>query len=91
MQSLANVRLSATWHGVELTLDVFDLFDRRQATAVDPVYSNDFVDPIDGGTMSDLVYLRNELGSPATRSPSYGLPTAFASPFAVVLGAHASL
>ena len=91
MQSLANVRLSATWHGVELTLDVFDLFDRRHATAVDPVYSNDFVDPIDGGTMSDLVYLRNELGSPATRSPSYGLPTAFASPFAVVLGAHASL
>ena len=89
MQSLANVRLSATWHGVDATLDIFDLFDRRDATAVDEYYASGALRPIDGGTMSDLVFLRTSVGTVATRNTAYGLPTAFAGPFGVVLGAHA--
>ncbi len=82
----ANVELLARWHGVDVTLDIFNVFDRRDATNVQPVYTLDSAHPIDGGSYSDLVFLRNDAGKPATRFTGFLLPTAFQSPTTFTLG-----
>jgi hypothetical protein len=87
----ANVRVAATWRGVDLVLDVFNLFDRRDTTSVDERYSGTganpvAVHPIEGGAPSDLVFLRTEGGSPAVRNPGFQLPTSFQPPLSVMLG-----
>lgn len=86
MLSQANLRLSARWHGVVLTFDVLNLFDRRDATNVDSVYTQDSVLPISGGEQRDLVWLRNVNGVPALRSRTYGDGVSFQSPLSFVLG-----
>jgi hypothetical protein len=88
MLSQANVRLATRWHDIAFTLDVFNLFDRRDATNLDQVYTRDAVLPINGGEPSDLIWLRDVNGNAATRSRTYGLPTAFQSPVSVTLGAR---
>ncbi len=88
MLSQANVRVATRWRGIDFTLDVFNLFDRRDPTNLDQVYTKDSVMPISGGEASDLIWLRNANGDPATRSRTYGLPTAFQSPVSVTLGAR---
>jgi hypothetical protein len=82
----ANVELAARWRGFDFTLDVFNVFDHRDSTNVDQVYTTDSVHPIDGGSVTDLVFLKNDLGRPATRATGYLLPTAFQSPTTITLG-----
>jgi len=82
----ANMRLAATWHGVDLVLDVFNVFDRRAATNLDEVYAGGAIHPIAGGTPSDLVFLRTEGGSPVVRNTGFQVPTAYQAPLSAVLG-----
>ena len=89
MLSQANLRLETWWHGVDITLDVFNLFDRRDPTNLDQVYTQDAVQPVVGGSASDLIWLRDASGNAAQRSRTYGLPTAFQSPVSATLGARA--
>ena len=88
----ANMRIGAVWQGFEITLDLFNVFNRRDAIAVDEVYSGGIIRrairPIDQGTPADLVFLKNADGTAAIRSPSYAAATAFQSPLSAVLGVH---
>jgi hypothetical protein len=88
MLSQANVRVAARWQGFDLTLDVFNAFDRGQATSTDEVYTDAFVRPIEGGTYQDLVFLKNVDGQDVGRRTAFGLPVAFQSPVSAVLGIH---
>jgi hypothetical protein len=84
--SQANVRLAATWHDIDITLDLFNLFDRRTATNVEEVYTGGAVHPIDHGTAADLPFLKNESGADVRRNPSVGVGTGFQPPFSAWLG-----
>jgi len=86
--SQVNVRLAARWRRTDITLDIFNLFDRRTPTNLDEVYTSGDVRPIRGGTQEDLVWARTEGGSPIRRRTAYGLPFAYQSPIAVTLGVH---
>lgn len=88
MLSQANVRVAARWQGFDLTLDVFNAFDRDQATGADELYTDAFVRPIEGGSYEDLVFLKNVDGQDIGRRTSFGLPVAFQSPVSAVLGIH---
>jgi hypothetical protein len=94
MTSQVNLHVSArsTWHAphMELTLDLFNTFDRTDATTVGEVYASgeQSLRPIQGGTAADLVWLRSVDGLVPTREPSFRLPTAFQAPFTAVLGAR---
>jgi hypothetical protein len=87
----ANMRLAATWHGFDFTLDVLNLFDRTGATNIDTIYASGPIRPIAGGSYEDLVFLHNDFGVPATRRTTYALGTAFQAPFSAVLGVHHAL
>jgi len=88
MITQANVRVAARWGGTELTLDVFNVFDRTEATLVDEFYAGESVRPIIGGRTDDLVFLKNADGSAPRRRSGYGLPTAFQAPIGASLGLH---
>jgi TonB dependent receptor len=94
LQTQANVRVAATYAKFSITLDLFNLFDRRDATNINTVYAGGSIRPIEGGTSEDLVFLRTDDGDspgrPATRSQTYGQGTAFQAPFSAVLGVHRS-
>jgi hypothetical protein len=84
----ANLRLAARWLGAAWTLDIFNLFARRDVTNLDETYTSDSVSPIDGGSYEDLVFLKNASGDPATRRTSFQLPTEFQAALAISLGVH---
>jgi hypothetical protein len=84
----ANLHLAAAWRGVTATLDLFNVFDRRDPTGVDEVYSSDAVRPIEGGSYSDLVFLKTDGGQAAHRRTAFQLPTTFQAPLSVSLGVH---
>ena len=86
--SQADLRLAARWRGVTATLDVINLFDRRDATVLDEVYTSDSVRPIAGGTLGDLVFLKNSRGQAVTRRTAFQLPIAFQPPLSISLGLH---
>jgi hypothetical protein len=86
--SQANLRLAARWQGIDVTLDVINLFDRRAVVNLDEVYTGDAVRPVVGGSASDLVFLKSEDGTPAHRLTSFQLPIAYQPPLSVVLGVH---
>ncbi len=86
MLAQANVRLAAHWRGFDIHLDVFNAFDRSGSTAVDEVYGELFVRPIEGGSYEDLVFLKDTNGAPAERRTGYGLPIAFQGPISASLG-----
>jgi hypothetical protein len=86
--SQADVRLAAIWRGVTVTLDVFNLFDRREVTNLDEIYTSDTVRPIAGGGAADLVFLKNEAGRPAIRRSGFQIPIAFQDPLSISLGVH---
>jgi hypothetical protein len=90
LQTQANVRVAASYRHFDITLDLFNLFDRRDATILDSVYASGALHPIQGGSSEDLVFLKNEDGSPAVRRPSFQTGTAFQAPFSAVLGVHRS-
>ncbi len=84
----ANIRLMATWRRFELSLDVFNVFDRRDPTAVGSIYTNQSLLPISGGEMADLVFAHDVNGHPLQLDTYYRLPTSFQSPFGAMLGLH---
>lgn len=90
MLAQANLRLAARWRRLAVTLEVFNAFDRSGATAIEEVYADGLVRPIEGGGYGDLVFLKDEDGDPARRRTAYGLPVLFQGPVAAVLGVHQS-
>lgn len=86
--SQVNLRLRARWRDTDLTLDIFNLFDRRTPTNLDEVYAGGDIRPISGGTHEDLVWAKTETGSPIRRRSAYGLPFAYQAPIAATLGIH---
>lgn len=86
----SDVRLAARWRTTALSLQLQNLFHREVATAVDETYASGLYSPIDGGSASDLVFLKSVTGTPARRSLSYGTPTSFQLPIVVVLGVESS-
>jgi len=86
MLSQTNVRVAATWRGVDVVLDVFNLFDHRDPTNLDEVYAGGSIQPIVNGTPSDLVFLRTETGNPAVRNTGFQVPLAYQAPLSAVLG-----
>jgi hypothetical protein len=91
MLTQANVRMSARWRGLDITLDVFNAFNRREATAIDEVYARGSVQPIAGGSTQDLVWLKSTDGSEVARRTTYTHATAFQSPLSVLLGIRYAL
>ena len=65
-----------------------NLFDRRDVTNLDEIYSDDLVRPISGGSASDLVFLKSEDGSAAHRRTAFQLPLAYQAPLSAALGVH---
>ena len=88
MLAQADVRVAARVAGLTISLDVINLFDRRDATGVDEVYTNDNARPIPGGTTADLPRLATTSGTPATPRTAYLLPFAFTPPLSIALGVH---
>ena len=88
--SQANVRMSARWHGVDMTLDVMNAFNRREATTVDEVYAVGPVRPIDHGTPADLIWLKTDAGTESTRRATYAHAFSYQSPLSVILGIRQS-
>ena len=84
----ANIRLSAAFRSFDLTLDVFNLFDRREPTNLDEVYTSGEILPISGGSLDDLVFLKTTGGTTPTRRSGFDVPTAYQSPVSVALGIH---
>ncbi|HUS29062.1 MAG TPA: hypothetical protein VMZ53_11145 [Kofleriaceae bacterium] len=82
----ANVRVAATWHDLDITLDLFNLFDRHTATNVEELYTTGTLHPIDHGTQADLPFLKTESGAEARRNPNAGVATGFQAPFSAFLG-----
>jgi hypothetical protein len=87
----ANMRLAASWRGFDFTLDLINLFDHRDPTNIDTIYSGGAIHPIQGGSYEDLLWLRNDFGQLATRRTTFELGTAFQPPFSAVLGVHHAL
>ena len=90
LQTQVNLRVAASYRHFDITLDLFNLFDRRDATNVDSVYSSGSLMAIDGGKPEDLVFLRTGEGNVAQRRPAFQTGTAFQAPFSAVLGLHRS-
>lgn len=95
LRSQAEVRVATRVRGVDVALEVFNLFDRQDPAAVSDVYSGGQVHPIAGGSLQDLVFVKSEScgelaceATPAQRRTAFGLPTAFRRPRTVVLGAR---
>lgn len=88
MLAQANVRVAAHYRGFDITLDVFNVFDRSQVTGVDDLYTQSTVRPIEGGSYQDLVFLKTVDGSDAGRRTAYGLPLGFQGPVSAMLGVH---
>jgi hypothetical protein len=85
----ANVRMSARWGGLDITLDVFNMFNRREATTVEEFYARGAsVRPIDHGTREDLIWLKTESGGESSRNRTYSHATAYQTPRSAVLGIH---
>jgi hypothetical protein len=91
MLSQANIRLGASWRGFDVTLDFVNLFDQHTPTFVDPLYASGSIHPIQGGSYEDLVFLRDSIGRPAVKNPTYELGLAFQSPLEAMLGIHHAL
>jgi hypothetical protein len=84
----ANLRLAARWRGVTATLDILNVFDRRDPTNVDELYSADAAGPITGGSYEDLVFLRTASGGAAHRQAAFQQPTDLVSPLSISVGIH---
>lgn len=76
-----DLRVGIDGRRLDLGLELFDAFAREAVTAVDERYTRDAARPIDGGTASDLVFLRADDGSTPRRNPDFGRPIAYQAPF----------
>jgi len=82
----SNVRMGARVLGFDVTLDLLNVFNRREATSIDEVYTTGAVRPIDRGSAEDLVWLKNDNGLETSRRVSYARAVAYQNPFSAVLG-----
>jgi hypothetical protein len=84
----ANIRFAATWQGLDITLDLFNVFNRRTATNIIDEYTGGAIHPIDHGAVTDLPFLKTENGDDVRRNPNVGVATSFQAPFSAFLGVH---
>lgn len=69
-----------------LSVEVINLFDQRQVTNVDDLYTTSFVAPVRNGKPEDLQHLRALDGSLAVVNSNYGQPTAYQEPLYMRFG-----
>nr|MBP9088029.1 TonB-dependent receptor [Kofleriaceae bacterium] len=86
-----NVRAAVRYAGLDIGVEVFNLFDQRNATAVDDVYSRSSVRPIVNGRATDLVFMRDVQGAVAIRAPGYGQAFSYQAPIFALLSIRAEL
>ncbi len=91
--SQANLHLGARRGRLTITLDVFNLFDRRGVIAIDEVYAADGATPIVGGDRADLPFAKqdDDSGQPLPVNPRYGHPTRYQAPALALLGVTVEL
>ncbi|HEY3353211.1 MAG TPA: TonB-dependent receptor [Polyangia bacterium] len=63
-----------------VSLDLFNLFNLNQTTAVDELYTSDDTQPINNGNISDLRHLKNYEGTRVTPYFNYGNALSYQSP-----------
>ncbi|MBS2029358.1 MAG: TonB-dependent receptor [Deltaproteobacteria bacterium] len=69
------------------SVEIFNLFDFREVTSVNQVYSNSVLaHPIVNGTTADLANLKDASGNPAVKNPTFGQPNSYQAPLSVRLG-----
>ena len=85
---------------LELFTDLFNVYDSQGTASVDqtyaPAYSGNNINPISGGTYSDLIFAKaidvngNETSTPIKRNVDFGHQNGLYSPFSVRLGLRLS-
>ena len=85
----ANYKLSKDY-GLGFSLDLFNVTDNRETTAVDENYTFSSVAPIVNGKTSDLQYLKTTDGTPLAKNTNFLQPTAYQVPFSARVGAKLS-
>jgi hypothetical protein len=75
---------------LELSVELFNLFNRRTPLRMDDNYTFDMAAAIVGGSARDLPYAKNYGGQPVTVNPNFGRPTAYQPPFHGRLGLRIS-
>jgi hypothetical protein len=91
----ANLRAAAQYkltkdYNLGVTLDVFNVTNNRETTAVDQNYTFNSVAPIVNGTVADLQYLRTTDGQPVSRNQNFGNATSYQVPLSARVGAKLS-
>ena len=65
---------------IAFNMQIFNVANFQQVTAIDQTYTFDDVVPIAGASLSDLATLKNADGSPVTKNPNYGKPIFYQQP-----------
>jgi hypothetical protein len=76
--------------GLEAYWDVFNVANEQTATDVDDNYTFSVVNPIQNGSVADLVNLKTTSGTQPTINANYGQPTAYQSPLSMRFGIRLS-
>ena len=87
---IAYAKEFAKRYRAEISLDVFNVLNQQEVTAVDQGYTTDRVMPIENGQYSDLKSLKTTSGTVPHLNPNYGQPTAFQAPLSMRMGARFS-
>jgi hypothetical protein len=69
-----------------VSMDVFNVLNFQTVTAIDETYTTGDVNPIPGGTTSDLRNLTDSDGMPVVVNPNFGRPLAYQRPRTVRFG-----
>jgi hypothetical protein len=75
---------------LELSVELFNVLNRRTPLRLDDNYTYDMAAAIVNGTPADLPYAKNYGGAPVTVNPNFGRPTAYQPPFHGRLGLRIS-
>lgn len=67
-------------YALSLTMDVFNVLNLQQTIAVDETYTTGDVNPIPGGSVSDLNGLNDIYDEPVVKNPNFGKPIAYQRP-----------
>jgi hypothetical protein len=89
----ANTHIAARRGRITVSLDLFNLFDRRGVVAVDELFVLDDLPPIEGADASDLVFVKDNVDetAPARLNRRYGAPSRFQAPLLALLGVRVDL
>jgi hypothetical protein len=77
-------------YALAVSLDVFNVLNQQAITSVDENYTFSRVNPIVGGKVSDLAYLRQTNGQPVVVNSNFGQPSSYQLPLSARLGAKLS-